>query len=539
MDLRGGDIRISAAQLPGDIGTRPSLQEDLRVVAEALGSRWMLILAVVIVCLGGGIAYMWQATPSYKSAVDILMDPRPRTIVGLDVVPTGLGSSSLGSDTGLVDSQVQLLSSRTLLTQVIHKLDLDQLPAKPAHASIFGGVASLARTLLYGPNQSDFEAGTPFDRTLAALQSSLKIERLGNTYVLRVTVTSDSSQRAADIANAIAAAYVSQGQDAVNQETRSTADALTARLAQLKASSDQAQQALEAYRRDHGLIAAAGVTVDEQQLRDLNDEVTKASVDAQTARAHLAEIDRLKGLPASALAATNVMTSPTAEALRAQLDQAVADEQSLAGIYGRQHPTLILARQKRQALETALLQEFNRIEGRAASDYQAALDAQKRLQTLLTQYEQRQADSNEAGIQLKALQTAADNAHTLYDSFAQRAAQAREQVDLPTTTIRVISPAEPSPQPSDPRPALVLGTAFGVGLALGVGLAWLLHLLSVRRQVRVAAPLEPAPAPPRRGIGPATTPFGRRQPRDAASVAGDAQAIPAMATRQNMAGLFR
>jgi capsular polysaccharide biosynthesis protein len=251
MDLRGGDIRISAAQLPGDIGTRPSLKEDLRVVAEALGSRWMLILAVVIVCLGGGIAYMWQATPSYKSAVDILMDPRPRTIVGLDVVPTGLGSSSLGSDTGLVDSQVQLLSSRTLLTQVIHKLDLDQLPAKPAHASIFGGVASLARTLLYGPNQSDFEAGTPFDRTLAALQSSLKIERLGNTYVLRVTVTSDSSQRAADIANAIAAAYVSQGQDAVNQETRSTADALTARLAQLKASSDQAQQALEAYHPGH------------------------------------------------------------------------------------------------------------------------------------------------------------------------------------------------------------------------------------------------------------------------------------------------
>src|SRR6185437_588610 len=123
--------------------------------------------------------------------------------------------------------------------------------------------------------------------------------------------------------------------------------------------------------------------------------------------------------------------------------------------------------------------------------------------------------------------------HTLYDSFAQRAAQAREQVDLPTTTIRVISPAEPSPQPSDPRPALVLGTAFGVGLALGVGLAWLLHLLFVRRRVRVAAPLEPAPAPPRRGIGPATTPFGRRQPRHAAPAEhGRAVPVTAMSTAE-------
>lgn len=541
MDLRGDTIRISATTVSEDRDARPNLKHDLEVVALALGSRWRMIAVVVVLSICCGVAYMWQAQPSYKSTVDILIDPRPRTVVGLDVVPTGLGSSSLGSDSGLVDSQVQLLSSRTLLTTVIQKQGLEVQTAAP-HASLSGGLSGLLKTLLYGPNRTDYEGATSFDRALSQLQSSLKIERLGNTYVLRVTVTSDSPQRAADVANSIAATYVEQGQDAVDQETRQTADALDARLTQLKASSDQAEQALEKYRRDNGLLDAQGVTVDEQQLRDLNDQVTKASVDAETARARMAEIDRLKGLPASALAATNVMTSPTAEALRAQLDTAMADETSLAAIYGKQHPTLILARQKRAALERALLQEFSRIQGRAASDYQAALDGQQRLKALFTQYEQNRADSNEAAIRLKELQGAADVARTLYTSFSQRAAQAREQIDLPTNTARVISTAEPSSQPSDPRLPVVLGTAAAAGLMLGIGLAWLLYLLGVpTARSRHDAPHPSAPRGSRTGPGGLAPNFGRRGGRDdnAAQPADAPRLTPALARRRVIAGLFR
>lgn len=540
MELRGDTIRINATSVSEDPGPRPSLKQDLEIVGRALGSRWRMISLIVALAIFVGIGYMWQAQPSYKSTVDILIDPRPRTVVGLDVVPTGLGSSSLGSDSGLVDSQVQLLSSRTLLTTVIQKQGLEKQSVAPK-ASLGGGITGMLKSLLYGPNRADFEGATSFDRALSQLQSALKIERVGNTYVLRVTVTSSSPQQAADIANSIAATYVEQGQDAVSEETRQTADALQARLAQLKAGSDQAQQDLEKYRRDNGLLDAQGVTVDEQQLRDLNDQVTKASVDVETARARLAEVDRLKGLPASALTSTNVMTSPTAEALRAQLDTAIAEESSLAGIYGRYHPTLILARQKRAALERALLQEFTRIQGRAASDYQAALDGQRRLKALFTQYEQNRAESNEAGIRLKELQAAADVARTLYSSFAQRAAQAREQIDLPTNTARVISSAEPSSQPSDPRLPIVLGTAAAAGLMLGVGLAWLLYLLetSLSRPPRGAP--QPTPRSPRRVLEGLVPAFGRRSSRDdtAATPSDGPRLTPALARRRAITGLFR
>ena len=420
---------------------------------------------------------MWQAQPTYRSTVDILVDPRARTVVGMDVVPAGLGSSSQGSNSGLVDSQVQLLQSRVVLGTVIDKLGLDQLAEPSSAPSLMKTLSSGLKAILYGPNRSDFEGASAADRALSQLQSSLRIERLGNTYVLRVSVSSRSPQSAADIANAVAQAYVEQGQDAINAETRTTADALESRLSQLKQNSDDAQQALEKYRSDNGLLNSQGVMVDEQQLRDLNDQVTRASVDTEAARARLAEIDRLKDLPASALASTNTLSSPGADAIRTQLDAAVADENSLSALYGPQHPTLILAQHKRMALETALLQEFRRIETRAASDYKTAQNAEQSLKTLLSQYETRRSTSNEAAIRLRELQAAADAARSIYDAFSLRAAQTREQIDLPTNTSRIISAAEPSSQPSDPRLPVVLATSLAVGLLVGVGLAWCLHLI--------------------------------------------------------------
>ena len=125
MTMRGESIQLTATPVFETSGTRPNLKDDLLVVGRALGTRWKLILSIVLMALVGGIAVMWIATPTYRSSVDILVDPRARTLVGMDVVPAGLGSSSYGSDTALVDSQLQLVQSRAVLAAVVTKLGLD------------------------------------------------------------------------------------------------------------------------------------------------------------------------------------------------------------------------------------------------------------------------------------------------------------------------------------------------------------------------------------------------------------------------------
>lgn len=541
--MRGETIQFRATPIFESNGTRPNFAEDLRTVVDALGSRWKLILAVTVLCLMGGIAFMWQTEPTYRSTVDILVDPRARTVVGMDVVPAGLGSSSQGSDSGLVDSQVQLLQSRAVLGAVITQLHLaDQLDA-PRSPSLLGTLSAGLKSVLYGPNRSDFEGATPLDRAMAQLQSSIKTERVGNTYVLRVTVSSTSPQSAADIANAIAATYVAQGQQSIDRETAGTAEALEARLSDLKRASDKAQLSLEQYRSANGLLGVQGTLVGEQQLHDLNDQVTKANVDAEAAKARLAEIERVMALPASSLAGGNTLSSPAADTIRTELDTALSEESSLAGLYGPKHPTLIQARQRRMALEQSLRQEFKRIEGRAASDYKTALGAATALKTMLGQYEARSSTSNEASIRLRELQTAADTARGLYDAFSLRAAQTREQTNLPTNTARVIASAEPSSQPSDPKLVIVLAISGALGLVAGLCLAWLLHLLeswNLGWKWPFRAPLRSSKAVPVKPRRTMRAPVVVSTARTAASAPSDTVDPPAsFGRRRPLTGLFR
>ena len=530
MTMRGESIQLTATPVFETSGTRPNLKDDLLVVGRALGTRWKLILSIVLMALVAGIAVMWIATPTYRSSVDILVDPRARTLVGMDVVPAGLGSSSYGSDTALVDSQLQLVQSRAVLAAVVTKLGLDA--AAPPPPSLFATLSGLGKIILYGPHKSDLDTGTPLDKAITGLQSTLKVERLGNTYVLRVTAAAKSATGAADIANAIAETYLAQSQAAIDKETTDTSRALEDRLAQLKQTTDAAQQALERYRTDNGLVDVQGLMVDEQQLRDLNDEATKANIAAAAAQASFDEIERLKGQPAAQLAASNSLSSTTADAIRAQLNTAYADEISLSGLYGPNHPTLVQARKRRAALEQALMQEFRRIETRAASELKTAQSNAAALQVLLQQAESRRATSNEASIKLGELKTAADNAKSIYDAFALRAAQTREQINLPTNTARIIAAAEPSATPSDPKLPVVLGIAAAFGILFGTGTAWLLHLLfgtagsaprlGVPRLVkRRAAPPPPTKSGPRvavvattapAAVGPAPTTTPRRRP---------------------------
>ena len=89
-------------------------------------------------------------------------------------------------------------------------------------------------------------------------------------------------------------------------------------------------KALERYRTDNGLVDVQGLLVDEQQLRDLNDEATKANIAAAAAQASFDEIERLKGQPAAQLAASNSLSSTTADAIRdGRRPQGMSDDEAL------------------------------------------------------------------------------------------------------------------------------------------------------------------------------------------------------------------
>lgn len=468
-------------------GGDPTFADDLRTFVGAFTSRWRLIALVMAIALGLGVAYLWTAKPGYTSSVDIFIDPRERKMVDLDVAPTGMGSSSQGADTALVESQVAILRSRSVLSTLIRREGLES-DGEFGGAASEGLVAALrqgAKALVYGPNAGSYGQMSPLDLALDKLDKAVRIKRVGQTYVLNVSVTTGAPDRSAKLANALAGIYLAEGQQAGDDSALETARSLEARLEELRRTSEASQRAVEDYRKEQGLIGAQGALVDERQLAELTAQVVSASIATKSARAALEEVRRGGADPSSSILSSDIATQ-----LRLQLDQALSEEKIAAATYGDRHPRLVRARENRQSLQRALQAELSRVSERAASDFQKASETEASLKALLDQYEARLAGSNAASVRLRELEEAAARDRALHDSFATRARQAREQISLPTTTARIISVAEPASRPSEPRVAIVLAVALFLGGVAGFGLAWLMHLLagpqSVPHPVRLA-----------------------------------------------------
>jgi uncharacterized protein involved in exopolysaccharide biosynthesis len=501
----------------GRMSGQPGLADDIRALLTAFSSRWRLILVIMVAFLAIGVGYIWLSAPAYTSSVEIFTDPRERNLIDLGVTPTGLGSSSQGADVTLVESQIAIVGSRWVLTRLIEREGLEQDPEFNSEPSGLGAtLRGLAKRVIYGPNADALARATPFDRTLARLQRAVVVKREGQTYVLSISVTTRSPVRSAQLANALASIYLSEGQSAADSRAQESARSLEARLDELRRTSEASQKAVESYRTANGLVGTQGALIDERQLTDLSAQVVAASVASETARARL---DTLRRGGAAAA------TSDVATQLRLQLDQARALESAVAGTYGTRHPRLVNVRDNVVALQRAFDAEIARVVERAATDYRNAQQTEASLKTMLTQATERLSRSNTASVKLRELEQVAAQNRSLYDAFATRAKQAREQVALPTTTARIISAAEPASAPSEPRLVVVFAASLFLGAVTGLGVAWSLWLFSGPPRRHRNRPPAPGPTDRAAAGGPAAD-LSRtdRVPSDRASSDGSQSA---------------
>lgn len=462
-------MKIVGPEQSGSHTGEASLAEDIRVLARAFSCRWRLVGGIVLLFVLAGLAFVWLSPKSYTSTVSIFIDPRQRSLVDLGVAPTGMGSSSQGADTALVDSQMTILTSRSVLGTLVEQERLDADPAFTAVAS--GPLAELraaVATVLYGMDRTRAADTPPFDRALTGLQKAVDVKRVDNTYVLDVSVTTGVPSRSAALANALAAIYLNNGQSVVDDSARESASSLEARLAELGRVAEESQRAVEDYRRDNGLVDTDGVPLAERQLGELSSQLVSASVATEAARTAL-EALRNNGGGAS--------VSEMATQLRLEISQARAEESMLSDTYGPRYPRLVRAQEHRKVLEKALDAELARMVAKAEADYRSAAGQQAALKDMLAKSQENLSRSNAASVKLKELEQTARQNRELFDSFATKAKQAREQISLPMTTARIISPAQAAVKPSAPKSLVVLAASVFVGSVMGFGTAWLLYLL--------------------------------------------------------------
>ena len=463
-------LPYSPAEDSGDGIANPADMADIGDIWRIFYCRRRVILAVTVGCFLVALAYAMTASPQYASTAEIFIDPRDRQILTKDVNP-----DTLAADGGLlqVETQARVVASDAVLLRAVESAGLDRDP------DFGGGSTSAVRVLLdlvFG-EEATGEAAQK-NKALRALRKNLSVKRADKVFVIDVTVTAKTAEKAARISGAVAEAYIADQIAARGQSTQRASDALEARLADLRDGVRDVETRVEKYKAAHDIVGTTKELTSDQQLDDSGAKLQNARSKSQELRARLDQIEALRRGGGDAGAIPEALQSSVITQLRASAQDLLRRESDLRTRVGERHPDLIALVEQVQEVKRQINAELDRLARGARSDYERALAYERSLSLNFDKSKAKTQLVDQDSVELHELNRELEARRSLYQSVLARAAETRAQADIDTTNDRIISKAIPPAKPSWPPRLLILLGAIGGGLGLGAGLTLLLEYCS-------------------------------------------------------------
>jgi succinoglycan biosynthesis transport protein ExoP len=317
-------------------------------------------------------------------------------------------------------------------------------------------------------------------RAADALQRQLKVIRQGTTFLVDINVNSESPTKAADIANSIADAYFEEQVRSKYEATRIAAGWLSGQIENLKKRVTISERAVEDFRSANNLTVSQGVTLNDQQMTDLNNKLIEARVQTAEARAKFDQIEQMAKSGGDPGAINAAISSDIITKLRTQYAEIAKSGADLTAKYGDRHPLVANVRAQLQDTRRLISEEIRRIVQSTRHDYDVALSREKSLQKSFEELQGISNVSNQALIQLHELRREAEANRTLYESYLARYKETSAQESLEMPDSRVVTRAGIPIGPSFPKTTLILGLALALGAGIGCAAAFLADYLDRR-----------------------------------------------------------
>src|SRR3984893_9227502 len=467
---------------------------DMRALGEALARKrgWIVVPTVLAAVLS--IAAVNLVTPRYKSEARILIDGRENVFLR----PNGERIEERNAlDSQASNSQVQLLLSRDLASEIIKK---NKLAERPEFDPVLRGLSPVKSLLaLFGIGRDPFSL-TPEERGLDAYYDRFTAYAVDKSRVVVIEFQSLDPDLAAKVANSIAEGYLVLQQGARQDQAKSAGLWLSGEIDNLRKKVADAESRVEDFRSKSSLfVGTNNTTLSNQQMGELNTQLNNARAlksDAES-KARLIRGMLESGKPIEA-----------SEVLNSELIRRLAEQRvTLRGQLAEQSSTLLDNHPRIKELKAQLadldhqirdeaakisrsLDHDERIAGCRANSLSASLDQLKKLAT----------SSNGEDVQLRALEREAKAQRDLLESYLAkyREANTRETIDAAPSDGRIISRATVSNEPAYPKklPIVLIATLATLMLTSGlIATGELLRMTAPRAAAAIASSLAPVRGP--------------------------------------------
>lgn len=405
--------------------------------------RYRIFLGVLLLAVLASFAAARLLPVRYSAETRLMVDPRPRASLSEN------SRSSAAPDVSLFETEVKVITSPEVMRAVAQRLDLSADPE-------------------FVPQSS---SGDPVDAAAGALAERVSVSREGVTYLVAVRAQSRDRLKAAQIANAVAAEYLRHSQQQRSQLAADQARSLTAELGPLGRQVVEADNAVAAFRAQHGIVAsltAEGGTLTDQQMSTMSGELGRAAADAAAARA-AASAARAQARSAGVEAITQVLNSESLSELRKQRAQVQREQAQIATVYGPQHPASARINEQLARLDREINQAANGIVRGLESDAAAATARENALRAQLGQLQARQTVDSRANVVAQSLQRAADAKRSIYNDLSRNAQEQAQEARIGDVRAWIVSAAQAPLKPSFPKTSVFLLLGLAIGSAAGVG----------------------------------------------------------------------
>ena len=433
---------------------------DLPALWAVFRRRSRLFLAAALATLAVVVILTFQMTPLYEAEARVVINSRETQALDYASIIAGVSP-----DAAAVDTEVEILLSRTAAAAVAETLGLWD-------DEEFGGTRTpglLARVLPAQVSRGPDER-LARERTIERLLKAVEAERAGITYAIAVTAISADPQKAAAIANAFAEQYI---EDQLDQKFGIYERAnvyLVEAVGRAREEWRSAEEAVEQYRGETGLLSTEGTLLSEQQVSQLQAQLIVQEADLAERRARLTTVQRRLSIGAGLDAIAAVANSPAITDLRAKQADLARRKAELETRYGPLHPQVDAVNSEAADVDRQIEAETQRVVTGLENEVRVAENRVATLRTRIGGLEADLGSDNAALVRLRELEREAEVAEANWQALRTRSRESAQLTDLIEADARVSDPAALPTAPAYPDKVLNLALGILLGAAMG-GLA--------------------------------------------------------------------
>ncbi|MFI3121822.1 MAG: polysaccharide biosynthesis tyrosine autokinase [Methylococcaceae bacterium] len=454
---------------------------------HTLWLRKRVFLSVIFSLTIFAILIIYQLVPRYTATAQLLIGINATKVVDIEEVMTG----NFKGDAAVI-GEMEVIKSRELAHKIIDQLHLEQYPEfnpksqKPGLLAQFSFKNLLPESWKEAMGMIKIDSRTAEEKEEARLTrltniflSKLKVSQVKRSQVINVAFESQDPKLAAKIANEVADKYIVGQLQAKFDATKKATDWLNDQLVELKQKVESSERAVEQYRKTHELLEVSKeVGLSQQQMSEVNSQLIIARAQRAEAEAKYQQVEAIAKSGRDIDSVAEVLNSSLISSLRQQESEVQRKYSEMLVEFGQRHPRMIQMQAELEDIQAKVRSEVKKVAAGLRNSMDVARAREGSLSSSLRQMESKTSGSNQAEVQLHALEREATANKALFETFLGRFKETASTQGIAQADARVISFAEIPLGASYPKRNLLLMSSVVGALLFGVFLVFILEMLN-------------------------------------------------------------